>query len=98
VLEKAIEKYLVKEVKRIGGISYKFESPGNNGVPDRLVILPKGRVYFIELKRPKNSKTASLQHFQHERLKDLGADVRIVRSIDAVDDFIKEVSHGIQAS
>lgn len=92
MLEKTIEKKLKQKVEQLGGRAYKWESPGNNGVPDRIVILPKGKLYFVELKRPKNSKTAALQHLQHKRLRDLGANVRIVRSLETLDDFIKEVS------
>lgn len=90
-LEKVIEKHLVDEVKRIGGKAFKWESPGNNGVPDRIVIVPKGRVYFIELKKPKNSRTAAVQRLQHKKLKELGADVRIIKTLEEVDEFIKEV-------
>lgn len=48
--EKATEKYLRDEIRKIGGRAYKFVSPGNTGVPDRLVCLPGGKVVFIELK------------------------------------------------
>lgn len=41
---------LVKEVKKLGGMCLKFESPGFNGVPDRIIIMPGGRIYFAELK------------------------------------------------
>ena len=92
MLEKTIERYLVKEVKRIGGKAYKFESPGNNGVPDRLVVLPEGRVYFVELKRPKGGKTAALQKLQQQSLKDLGANVMQLHTKELIDEFIKEVS------
>ena len=50
--EKDIEKYLRDRIREIGGKAYKFVSPGNNGVPDRLVCLPGGRVVFVELKAP----------------------------------------------
>ncbi|MGC5220863.1 VRR-NUC domain-containing protein, partial [Escherichia coli] len=46
IREKDIENYLRDQVKKIGGIAYKFESPGNAGVPDRLVLLPGGQVHF----------------------------------------------------
>ena len=48
--EKEIEKILVECVKRLGGRAYKWTSPGNDGVPDRIVILPDTRVIFVELK------------------------------------------------
>jgi hypothetical protein len=91
MLEKTVESKLRKAVEDIGGKAYKFESPGNNGVPDRIVILPKGRIYFIELKKPKNSKTAALQKLQHQRLKNLGANVRTIYTIEQIEAFIQEV-------
>ena len=48
--ESEIEARLVRGVKALGGVAYKFVSPGNVGVPDRVVVLPGGRVIFVELK------------------------------------------------
>ena len=50
--EKELEQKLVREVKKRGGRAYKFISPGINGVPDRLVLLPGGRAGFVEVKAP----------------------------------------------
>ena len=50
--EKELEHMLVKEVKRRGGRAFKFISPGINGVPDRLALMPKGKVGFVEVKAP----------------------------------------------
>jgi hypothetical protein len=50
--EKEVEQSLVKEVKRRGGWALKFISPGINGVPDRLVLMPGGKIAFVELKAP----------------------------------------------
>ena len=50
LLEKQIEARLRKRVNEMGGLFYKFVSPGNDGVPDRIAVLPGGRVWFIELK------------------------------------------------
>jgi len=50
--ERDIEAYLRDQIKRLGGIAYKFVSPGNAGVPDRLVLLPGAGVVFVELKAP----------------------------------------------
>jgi len=52
VTEKELEQKLVREVKRRGGRAYKFISPGLNGVPDRLVLLPGGNIGFVEVKAP----------------------------------------------
>lgn len=57
MLENEVEKKLAKKVKALGGRAYKFVSPGNAGVPDRLVVMPGGKVGFAEIKRPdRNSK------------------------------------------
>ena len=50
--EREIEKYFVQQVKKNGGLAPKFVSPGWDGVPDRLVLLPDGRMAFVELKAP----------------------------------------------
>jgi len=50
--EKIIEKYLAQRVKDLGGRAYKFTSPAHRGVADRVVCLPNGQTWFIELKAP----------------------------------------------
>lgn len=69
--ESTIEAYLRDRVKELGGKAYKFVSPGNTGVPDRLVCLPGGRVVFVELKTPGKKPTA-LQLSQQRKLAELG--------------------------
>jgi hypothetical protein len=93
MLEKDIEKYLREQVKKIKGIAYKFESPGNSGVPDRLVILPGGRVYFIELKAP-GKKSRPLQIAQQRKIASLGCPVLEIDSKHGVDIFIHHVAGG----
>ena len=88
--EKQIENYLRDKIKKLGGIAYKFVSPGNNGVPDRLILLPNGRIKFVELKK-QGGKTSKIQDMQIARMKSLGQDVRIIDSIEKVDEFINEI-------
>lgn len=90
MLEKEIEKFLVREVKKLGGISFKFISPGNAGVPDRIVILPIGKVILVELKTDKG-KLTKLQEVQIKKISDLGADARVLRGIEGVKEFINEI-------
>ena len=71
-LEKDIEQKLVKTVKRHGGRCPKWVSPGWSGVPDRLVLLPGGRIIFVETKRPKGSRVAALQKKWKAWLEELG--------------------------
>ncbi|MDF2672437.1 MAG: hypothetical protein K0R09_702 [Clostridiales bacterium] len=69
--EKEIEQMLVRDVKRRGGLALKFISPGVNGVPDRLVLMPYGRMVFVELKAPRK-KMRPLQIKRKEQLEALG--------------------------
>lgn len=89
--ERNIEAYLRNKVKAAGGWAPKWTSPGNSGVPDRIVILPGGRIVMVELKAPGKKPTA-LQLVQHDRLRALGCDVRVVDSREGVDDLIRELS------
>jgi len=50
MLEKQIERYLVDRVKALGGVAYKFTSPAHRGVADRIVCLPDGQTWFVEVK------------------------------------------------
>ena len=69
--ENTIEHRLVTEVKKRGGIAPKFVSPGLDGVPDRLVLLPQGHMAFVELKAP-GQKPRPLQVKRIEQLRALG--------------------------
>lgn len=94
MLEKEIEKRLVKGIKKLGGKAYKFVSPGNAGVPDRVVILPDKQPIFIELKAEKG-KLTDLQKNQLKKLVDLGQSVEVLYGIADVDlflDLCKEMS------
>src|SRR5574344_2154300 len=66
--EKAIEASLVGEVKGRGGMCPKFTSPGMDGLPDRLVLLPHGRFCFVEVKAP-GEKPRPLQVHRHKQLR-----------------------------
>lgn len=90
VSEKSIEQYLVKKVKAMGGRAYKFVSPGNDGVPDRLVCLPGGKVCFVELKAP-GKKPSDLQLVQLGRLRDMGCQIAVVDSKELVDTLLEVI-------
>lgn len=90
MLEREIETYLRNQVKKAGGRAYKFESPGNDGVPDRLVVFPENRIYFIELKRP-GGKPRPLQIKKMSELKNLGCVVGVIDEKAKVNKFIKNV-------
>jgi len=86
--EKEVEQYLVKKVKEIGGKAFKFISPGNAGVPDRMVCLPGGRIFFVELKAP-GGKTTALQDLQIKKLYDLGFNVMVTDNKETIDRLIE---------
>lgn len=88
--ESKIENRLKKEIELIGGKALKFVSPGMSGVPDRIILLPHGRIVFIELKAP-GKKPRPIQIKRIKELRDLGFDVRVIDSIDGVKNFIEEV-------
>lgn len=92
MLEKEIEKILVKEVKKLGGRTYKWTSPGNDGVPDRIVILPDTRPIFVELKT-NAGKLSALQKVQIDRLRNLGQWVEVVKGIDGLSQFFKDLGY-----
>lgn len=92
VREKEIETYLRVQVKKAGGKAYKFESPGNDGVPDRIVVFPLNRIYFVELKAP-GKKPRPLQLKQMRDLMNFGCRVSVLDSIDAVNEFIERVGY-----
>ena len=92
--EKEIEKILADEVKRLGGRAYKFVSPGNDGVPDRIVVFPQRVPKFIELKT-EYGRLSNLQKVQIKRLRNLGPDVRVLYGLRDVERFLEEMRHGI---
>lgn len=92
MLEKEIEKILVTEVKRLGGRAYKWVSPGNDGVPDRIVIFPNRASVFVELKTERG-RLSSLQRVQCKRLKELGQEVRIIYGIDGLSQFFQDMGY-----
>ncbi|MCO7511397.1 VRR-NUC domain-containing protein [Serratia fonticola] len=81
IRESTVENNLVKKVKAAGGTAYKFTSPGRKAVPDRLVLLPGGRVVFVECKAPGELPRAD-QVREHNRLRGLGFKVVVLDSKD----------------
>lgn len=88
--EKQIEEKLKKEIERIGGLSLKFTSPGMAGVPDRLVLLPKGKIFFVELKAP-GKTLRPLQLKRKEQLENLGFKVYAIDSYKKLKEVLDEI-------
>jgi len=86
MLEKVIEKALVKRVLVLGGLCEKFTSPGKRSVPDRIVTLPGNRIIFVEVKAP-NKQPTTLQEKDHAKRRALGCDVRLINTLEQVDAF-----------
>jgi hypothetical protein len=78
-MEKDIEKYLKNQIDDMGGLCLKFISPGNAGVPDRIVILPGGRVWFVELKA-EGGRVRPLQRWWQKRLQAVGIPSLVIKS------------------
>lgn len=90
--EKEIEKILTDTVKKLGGRAYKWVSPGNAGVPDRIVILPGRPPVFVELKTDTGTLTA-LQAAQIGRLRGLGQKVWVVKGLDGLGRFFRDLGY-----
>ena len=91
--EKAIEASLVREVKRRGGMCPKFTSPGMDGMPDRLVLLPHGRFCFVEVKAP-GEKPRPLQAYRHRQLRRLGISVYVLDGTEQIGGILDEIEGG----
>lgn len=88
--ESALERKLVFEVRKIGGAACKWTSPGASGVPDRIVLLPGGRVAFVEMKAP-GKQLEPLQEYWRKKLQGMGHDHFTIDSVEGIHKFIEWV-------
>ena len=89
--EKQIEQKLVRAVRAVGGLAPKFVSPGLDGVPDRLILLPGGHLAFAELKSP-GQRPRPLQQRRIGQLRQLGFRVYIIDNTNQIGGVLDEVS------
>lgn len=89
MLEKDLEAKLVREIKAMGGMCLKWVCPGNRGVPDRIALLPGGRVRFIEMKKPKGAKIDPLQKYWSRVLTKLGFKTYTIFTPEELEQAIK---------
>ncbi len=89
--EKTLERKLTEAVKAMGGISPKFISPGFDGMPDRLVLLPDGKCGFVEVKR-QGEKPRPLQEARHGMLRQMGYKVFVLDDAEQIGGVIREIS------
>lgn len=88
--EKYIEQRLVSEVKKHGGLCLKLASTGLDGIPDRMVLMSKGKIAFVELKAPKQ-KPRKLQLVRIKRLKEMGFSVYVLDNVEDIGGVIDDI-------
>ena len=88
--ESSIERKLVTEAKKRGGLAVKFVSPGLDGVPDRLVLFPGGRLAFVELKAP-GKKPRPLQVKRAQQFTALGFRVYCIDGKEQIGGVLDEI-------
>ena len=88
--ENHIEQKLVKAVKNMGGIAPKFVSSSYDGLPDRLVLLPGGRLAFVELKAP-GKRLRPLQEKRKRQLEALGFSVYVIDREEQIGGMLNEI-------
>lgn len=97
VIESEIENKMRQKLKKHGAIFFKFVSPSMSGVPDRIVIMPNGRVIFVELKRD-GGIISERQKFIHKMLRMNNAEVRVVIGMEQAMRFVREVCEDCECS
>ena len=88
--EKYIEVYIRRRIIEMGGLFFKFTSPGNDGVPDRIAIFPDGRIVFVELKA-QHGKLSLIQSYQIGRLISLHQQVCVVYGMGGAEKFLEDM-------
>ena len=88
--EKEIEQALVKKINDRKGLCIKFTSPSMTGIPDRIILLPKGKIGFVETKRP-GGEPRPIQKKRIRQFKDLGFKVYVLDSKENIDEIIKRI-------
>ena len=88
--ETLIEQKLVKDTKAAGGIALKFTSPGFDGMPDRVLLFPDGRLCFVEVKAP-GKKPRPLQLARHKLLMRLGFKVYVLDAAEQIGGILDDI-------
>lgn len=88
--ERDVEGYLGQRVKEIGGLYLKLDSGSKKGIQDRLLLLPGGRVIFVELKRP-GGRVSVLQKVRQKQIERLGFQTCVVWNKAAVDELLNNI-------
>ena len=88
--EREIEKKLVDAVKTQGGVCWKFVSPGTAGIPDRIILMPMGRIAFVEVKAP-GERPRKLQLARHRLLRRLGFKTFVLDNPEQIGGILDEI-------
>ena len=91
--EKTLEALLVQTVKLMGGLAPKFVSPGFDGMPDRIVLLPYGKMAFVEVKAH-GKKPRPLQEARHRMLQRLGCKVYLLDRAERINQILEDIANG----
>ncbi len=90
--ERMIEQKLVTETRKRGGVALKFVSPAFSGMPDRLVLLPDGKIAFVEVKAP-GQKPRPLQVSRHAKLRRMGFKVYVLDSVENIAVMLDKITY-----
>ena len=86
--ESEVENYFVWTVETLGGKAYKFKSPNQRGVADRVVCMPNGETWFVELKRPKGGRLAPLQAIFRDQVQSLQQQYALLTNKQEIDTWL----------
>lgn len=89
--EKPVEDHLRDRVKALGGLAIKVMPVSMAGLPDRLVLLPGGRAYFVEVKRPRGGVVSPIQKVVHGKLEKMGHPVALLNTKEGIDEWLSAV-------
>jgi hypothetical protein len=92
VREREVESHLGDAVEKLGGKCVKFVPDLMPGMPDRIIVLPRGVLVWCELKKPKGGKLSSLQKLRHKWLRSMGQEVFVVWTKEQADDLCRELA------
>lgn len=93
--ERDVEARLVRGVRAMGGVCWKWVSPGRVGVPDRIVLLPHGVVAFVEVKDD-GGEVSKQQEITLREIGDLGHNVFVVRGVEGVDTLLERMRDAVE--
>jgi hypothetical protein len=88
IKESEIEDYFCRYVEALGGVAEKVVRLGGRGYFDRVAVLPGGRVIFAEIKKPKGSHISAHQKLRHQRYRELGCEVVVIKSFADCDSVL----------